>query len=153
MHRAGSASLARDMELELLLLADGATSRPDGKLDIYGAGFDTLFASAVPTTHPQLAVILKLRLERHELESPHRLGILVMGPDEEVARLDGAMEEVPEEQRAQVPPGRSAAVPFVFNLANLTFPVFGDYAVAVTWDGTEIRRMVASQFPGEIARA
>jgi hypothetical protein len=29
-------------ELDLALLADGATQRPDGKLDIYGAGFNTI---------------------------------------------------------------------------------------------------------------
>ncbi len=55
------------MELDHAILADGASNRPDGKLDIYGAGFDTLFAPSVPTTHPQMALVLRLLMTPHEL--------------------------------------------------------------------------------------
>lgn len=50
------------MELDYVMLADGVSPRPDGKIDIYGAGFDTIFAPTVPARHPQLSIAIRILL-------------------------------------------------------------------------------------------
>jgi hypothetical protein len=48
------------LDLDFAILADGVTPRPDGKLDIHGAGFDTVFAHAVPVQHARLVVAVRV---------------------------------------------------------------------------------------------
>lgn len=52
-------------QLDHILLADGATVRPDGKIDIYGAAWDTIYATAVPAVHPQIASARTPRATRY----------------------------------------------------------------------------------------
>src|SRR5438093_172299 len=61
------------VDFDFAILADGVAQRPDGKLDIFGAGFDTIYAAAVPARHHQIAFALRLFLSRHEAENPHRV--------------------------------------------------------------------------------
>lgn len=63
-------------DLDYMVLADGVASRPDGKTDIYGAGWDTIFAAAVPTQHPQMAVAIRILMSQHEAEHEHRLQLI-----------------------------------------------------------------------------
>jgi hypothetical protein len=69
------------VELDFAVLADSVEARPDGKLDILGAGFDTVFASAVPARHPRLILALRILLSRTDTEAPHRLDVLIQAAD------------------------------------------------------------------------
>lgn len=128
-------------ELDYLILADGATQRPDGKLDIYGAGFDTVFAPVVPARHPQLAIVLRLLLSPHEAESDHHLELVLMSEDgPELARARAEVNAAPDEVREQVEPGDKMGIGAVLNLAGVVFPNYGRYHLAVLWEGTELRQ-------------
>ena len=50
------------MDLDFALLADGVNLRDDGKLDIDGAGWDTIYAEDVPAVHARLVFALRLLL-------------------------------------------------------------------------------------------
>ena len=128
-------------ELDFVLFADGATARPDGKLDIYGAGFNAIFAAKAPVQHPQLSVVIRVLMSVQEAESPHRLDLVLMSPDgPEIARAQADIEPVPDEVREQVPPGEKIGVGAVMNFSGLVFPSHGPYHLAVLWDSTELRQ-------------
>lgn len=130
------------MELDHAILADGASNRPDGKLDIYGAGFDTLFAPSVPTTHPQMALVLRLLMTPHELEHQHLVTVVVVSADgAELGKVEAQVQPIPPEQRGQIPAGRTVGLAAVLNFVNVTFPAYGDYGIKIHWDGTELRDM------------
>ena len=69
------------MDLDFAVLADGVVARPDGKLDILGAGFDTIWAPTVPAQHARLVLAVRVLLTRHETEHPHRLDVVIQAAD------------------------------------------------------------------------
>ena len=139
------------MDLDFAVLADGVSGRPDGKLDIYGAGWDTIYASNVPVRHARLTLVVRLLVSRTETEHQHRLDVIVQGADgAEIARARGDLEPLPPEQREQIPVGRQAGIGMVLNFDNLVFPVYGNYQVVIQWDGTEARpplRLTVARLP------
>lgn len=128
------------MELDYAILADGITSRPDGKLDVHGAGWDTIFTAEVPTQHPRIALAIRVLLSRHEAEAPHDLTIVLSAADgAELARADGRVEPASEEVRNKLPAGRTLGIGAILNFENVEFPEFGDYQLALHWDRIELR--------------
>jgi hypothetical protein len=78
------------VDLDFAVLADAVVARPDGKLDIMGAGFDTVFAPAGPAQHSRLVLAVRVLLSRHETEHEHRLDVVVQAADgAELARGTG----------------------------------------------------------------
>jgi uncharacterized protein DUF6941 len=128
------------MELDFALLADGVTSRPDGKLDIYGAGFDAVIAPAVPAIHPRLVLAVRVLISTHEAEHEHRLDVVLHATDgAELARALWPFPALNDEQRATIPPGRQAGAGAVLTFENVVFPAYGAYHFVLQWDGTEVR--------------
>lgn len=128
------------MNLDFALLADGVTERPDGKLDIYGAGFDTIYATAVPARHQRLVLAMRILVSRHEGEHPHRIDVVLQGADgADIARAGGELAPMEEEQREQIPAGRQAGLGLLLQFENIVFPDYGAYQLAIHWDGTEAR--------------
>jgi hypothetical protein len=139
------------VDLDYVMLADHVASRADGKLDIYGAGWDTIFAGAVPALHPRLTLAVRLLLWRNETAHPHRLEVIIQAADgQEVARAESAIEPLSEDQQRAIPAGRQAGLGMVLNFENLIFPEFGNYHIIVQWDGNEARpplRLIVSPGP------
>jgi hypothetical protein len=128
------------MELDFAVLADGVTARPDGKLDIFGAGFDTIFARSVPARHARLVLAVRILLSRHEGEHSHRLDVIVSAADgAELARAHTDLSPMPDELRDVIPAGRRVGLDMVLNFDNLILPEYGDYQIAIHWDGNEAR--------------
>lgn len=128
------------MELDHALVADIAAPRPDGKLDLYGIGWDTIFAAAVPASHPRMDVIIRFLASAHELEVPHQVVVSLMGPDgQQLARMDAHIDAMPEEQRSTIEPGHRFGLGLLLTLANVVFPEYGSYSLVITWDGNEVR--------------
>lgn len=128
------------MELDHTILADGVSNRPDGKVDIYGAGWDTIFAPQVPAMHPQMALVLRLLVTPHELESQHSVLVVILTADgQELGRVEAQLPPMPVEQRQRIPAGRRVGIAAVLNFVNVTFPAYGDYGIKIHWDGTEVR--------------
>ena len=98
------------MVLDYALLADGVTQRQDGKLDIYGAGYDTVYAATVAVRHDRLTMVLRVLLTRHETEAGHRLEVVIQSADgPKVARASTQMEPLDAASRAAIPAGRPRA--------------------------------------------
>jgi hypothetical protein len=139
------------MELDHMVLADVISPRPDGKLDLHGVGWDTIFAASVPASHPRMDVAVRFLLSQQEVQSPHTVGLALVGEDgQELAKLDAEVAAVPPEQRAQIPAGRKIGIGIILTLAGTVFPTYGRYHLAVTWDGTEAReplRLFVSPIP------
>jgi hypothetical protein len=128
------------VDLDFAVLADAVVARPDGKLDIMGAGFDTVFAADLPAQHRRLVLAVRVLLSRHETESPHWLDVVVQATDgAELARGRADLQPLPDEARAQIPAGRQVGVGMVLNFENVVFSAHGNHQIVVQWDGNEAR--------------
>lgn len=141
------------MNLDFMVVADVVSARPDGKLDLHGVGWDTIYAAAVPATHPRTDVAMRFLLSAQEVEAAHQVVMTVMGADGPLGRVEANTPPMPEEQRAAIPAGHRIGVGIVLNLAGLTFPAYGSYSIVVTWDGTEVRepiRLFVEPLPAQL---
>lgn len=128
------------MQLDFAILADGAQHRPDGKLDIYGAGFDTILARAVPALHPRIVVVLRVLITRAETQRVHTIDVTLSRVGGDVmAHAHAELTPVPEES---IPRGRTAGLGFNLGFDNVVFPEFGTYEFAAQWDGKNVRRPI-----------
>ena len=131
------------MELDHVILADIASPRPDGKLDLHGVGWDTVFAGAVPATHPRMDIAIRFLLSMQEVERQHEVVVTLISADgAQLARVEAQVSPMPEDQRANVPAGRRIGIGMLLTLAGVTFPEYGTYNLVITWDGTEAREPI-----------
>jgi hypothetical protein len=126
------------MELETFLLADAAVVA-EGKLFVLGGGISRLAAPSFPWLHPQLAVVLRMRLEPDEISLGRTVSLRMPGPD-------GSFAIPPAELR--VPPGQSAELPdevvflqLALTIAPVPFQAPGTYQFEIAVDGHVIRTM------------
>jgi Family of unknown function (DUF6941) len=131
------------MELDHVVLADVVSPRPDGKIDIHGVGWDTIFTGAVPATHPRMDVVIRFLLSAQEVETTHQVVVTLLAPDgPELARMQADVAPLSLEQRAAIPAGRRIGIGMLLTLASVTFPEYGAYSLVITWDGTEVRQPI-----------
>jgi hypothetical protein len=128
------------VEVDFALLTDGTAQRPDGKFDLYGAGFDTIWALGTPARHATMTLAVRVLLSRHEAERGHQLQVILMNGDgQELGRIDGQVAAVPNEMLDQMPAGRRLGLVSLLQFANLVFPTFGPYQFVLHWDGNEAK--------------
>jgi hypothetical protein len=131
------------MELDHALVADIAAPRPDGKLDLYGVGWDTIFSAAVPASHPRMDVIIRFLASAHEMETDHRVVVSLMGADgHQLERIDAHISAMSHEQRSTIEPGHRVGIGLHLTLASVVFPAYGAYNIVITWDGNEARQPI-----------
>ena len=133
------------MQLDFAIIADGATQRPDGKTDIFGGGFDTLWAPSVPAIHPQLALVIRLLSDPLEASEPHSLRIVLRSPEgDEIANAEGTIEPAPAELTSAEESGRISST-LALTFQNLTFEVWGPYEFAILVDDRPLREPLELQ--------
>lgn len=128
------------MDLDYAILADGVSPRPDGKIDIFGAGWDTIFTASVPAMHPQITLAARVLVSTHEAAHAHSLEVILQAADgAELARAAGGIDPLDDEQRGKIPAGRQIGIALVLNFQNLVFAAYGAYQLVIQWDGNEAR--------------
>lgn len=131
------------MQLDFVILCDGAAPRGDSKIDLFGAGFDTVFATRVPARHPVMYLVARFLLSRHELEAPHRVKVVLMTQDgAEIARVEEQIDALDATARAQLAAGESAGLGAIMVFDDVVFPEYGRYQFSILWDDNEERSMV-----------
>jgi len=133
------------MKLDFAIIADGATQRPDGKTDIFGGGWDTLWAQDLPATHPQLTLVLRLLSDPAEASEPHSLEILLRSPDGgEVAKAEGTIEAAPPEVTGAESSGQISST-LALTFANLTLSDWGPHEFVILIDDQPMREPILLQ--------
>jgi hypothetical protein len=122
------------MELSFALLADGATQRIDGKVDLFGAGLDVLVTPSVPAVHPRLVLATRCLLRDGDVGREHTVDVNVKAPDgTRIAVAQGRIMPTELDQ----PLGSRIGVTGVFEFVNLGLPSVGEYSVVVSLDDVE----------------
>jgi hypothetical protein len=131
------------VEIDFSLLADGISQRPDGKLDIFGAGVDQVNVVALPAMHPSITLVLRILLDAAEAEESHTLTFDVIDPDGKprMPSLPATFEPPPQEVLDQVPAGQPFGMGLNIVLQGIVFEQTGPHAVVVSWDGNECERV------------
>lgn len=126
------------IELEYALLADGAAPRADGKLDVFGAGVDMIYAADVPTRHPSISLVARLFADAKDLKETHALEIVFSQPDgEEIARAEQEISPVADE--AITRHDGKHGIGIVLQFAGMVFPEYGPYEIELLMDGKALR--------------
>jgi hypothetical protein len=136
--------------LDFAFLADGAVHRPDGKLDVFGAGFDTILAPTVPAQHPRITLALRVLVSPEEVRELHQVDVVVRAVEgDPIAEAHSTFQPNPE-AASHIPTDRLAGIGLVMNFDGLVFPAFGTYEFVITWDNNPVRdplRLGVAQLP------
>jgi hypothetical protein len=68
------------MRLDALLLADAVSAPPDGKFYVHGGGVTRITVPHLPFDVPQLAVLVRLEIDEHEIGQAHEFGFDLRDP-------------------------------------------------------------------------
>jgi hypothetical protein len=127
------------VELRFALLADAAVPAEAGKVNIFGAGIEAIFAASVPVIHSAITLVVMVSLARGEASEPHSFEVRVTAPDGRLILQGGGRADSAEpEQLARLPEDGRVNAPMLLPLANLALPSFGRYEIALTWDGDPV---------------
>jgi hypothetical protein len=123
------------MNVQLAVLADAANIAPVGKLNVLGI-FDTITATTFPSTHPAMALAIRLRIDFEDGEREHGLVVELCDEDGKVYLKGQATVKLP-----RIPPGEFAHINQILNFSQATFTKPGQYHFRLLWDGEEKTRV------------
>ena len=117
------------MDVTLALLADAANVSREGKLNLLGI-FDTIFAHAFPSTHPQMQLVIRFEAAAREAGSTRQVEIqLVAGDGSILFRLPGTLTVQPHGL------GDAIRMDHLLTLNHVQFERPGRYRFDVLLDG------------------
>ena len=118
------------MNLAAAMLADAARVE-ENKLYIHGGGFDTIWATTYPATHPTLSVVLLVMVDWDEALNPIQINVALL--DEDDNRLGPGFSGVinvghpaTSTRGMPIPVAQQATLPF------LQFPAPGAYRFRIS---------------------
>ena len=118
------------MRTTTAMLADAA-SVESGKIFVHGGGWDTIYAAAIPTTHPTMALVLIFQINYDEALSDIPIVIELLDEDDKPLelRVEGKISagHPPRLQR-----GAPTFHPLALTFNMLTFDNEGSYRFKVT---------------------
>lgn len=125
------------MEVNFAFLCDYA-DQGGGKMGALGIGFDTIYATKVPTTHPLFFAVINIKFSSTEAGAKQVSMHLIDEDGKDVVPPLEATINV-----ASPPPGflyRSQGI--ALRMHGVTFPRYGDYAISWLLDGQEVKNIV-----------
>jgi hypothetical protein len=123
-------------EVEYAFLADAAEVQAGSKFHILGGGVSRLTGPSFPFVHPHLSLVVGLRMTSVERDREHDLGFVVTAPDgAQVANASGRVVSHGPADATDV------VVTIAIDLWNMTLGVAGEYAVRITVNGSERKRL------------
>ena len=123
-------------EVEYAFLADAAEVQPGSKFHVLGGGVTRLVGPSFPFVHPHLALVVGLRMTSVERNREHELGFVVTAPDgDQVASATGRVVSTGPADASDI------VLTIAIDLWNMTLKAAGEYAVRITIDGSERKRL------------
>jgi hypothetical protein len=123
-------------EVEYAFLADAAEVQAGSKFHILGGGVSRLTGPSFPFVHPHISLVVGLRMTSVERDREHDLGFVVTAPDgAQVATANGRVVSHGPADATDV------VVTIAVDLWNMTLATAGEYAVRITVNGSERKRL------------
>ena len=117
----------KTMTIQVAVLCDAATDY-NGRLNLLGT-FDTIYASALPTQHPQCSIAIRIAFERNE-EGRHKVNLNFVDEDGQPIMKN---MQVPVE--VMFPPDATfMSRNLVINILQMTFAKAGLYSIDLSLD-------------------
>jgi hypothetical protein len=127
------------MRITTAMVADAATVA-DGKLYVHGGGWDSISTTAVPTTHPSMAVALVVEAEWSETHVERDLHVALFDEDDHPLGI-GAVGKLSFGHPPGLTHGSPVIQPLAITFAGTNFPRVGRYFFKVTIDEEEFARI------------
>lgn len=123
------------MRVDYLILAD-SVAVAEGKHYIHGGGWDTLFASSFPATHPVLGIAARLRVPSEEAGQQFAVEVDVQGGEDGNSLLAEPLRGIVNaEPSPHVSPARDLLLHLALSFTNLQFESPGPYKIVLRVDG------------------
>ncbi len=123
------------MQVDYLVLAD-AVSVAEGKHYIHGGGWDTLFVTSLPATHPLLGVAVRLRIPWNEAGQQLALEVDVLGGEGRNSVLNEPLRGIVSAERPpNMPTGSDLLLHLALSFTNLYLADTGSYDIVLRVDG------------------
>ena len=123
------------MQVDYLVLAD-AVSVAEGKHYIHGGGWDTLYVTSLPVTHPMLGVAVRLSIPWNETGQQLALEVDVLGGEAGRSILIEPLRGIVNTERPHnIPPGGNLLLHLALSFTNLNLVNSGPYDVVLRVDG------------------
>jgi hypothetical protein len=122
------------MELDTFLLADAATVTPDGKMFVHGGGLTRIAVPALPWTQPQLALVMRFRMEESDWDAAHQLQVSLAAPDGTAVIPPGSIE-VPVGNQPETLENEESFLQIALSIASVPFLNQGIYTFRLALDG------------------
>jgi len=127
--------------IDLAMLAD-AVQAVQGKLNVLGGGWDTLYVSGFPARHPSLAIALRLRVPWTMTGTTVNLGVELQDADGSSMLPGGQLRHAVTVARKEGEMDRpDIGVVRSFTINNLTFAAPGDFSFVISIDDDVINRL------------
>lgn len=121
------------MRVRYFFAADSALLSPDGKFGVLGGGVQVISGATFPLVQPQMSVIVNVEFEPAELPAAKVFTFTLAGEPNELL-VHYSQQILPSTRLPGIPPSCT----IVLNLAGVTFPHPGAYALSVAINGTEL---------------
>ena len=146
------------MELDAIeidaFLAD-SVSVADNKINVEGAGWDTIVTSGFPFRYSRLGIAFVLRVPWTATNRMHQFGIRLIDLDGKFLPLadappgldlpGGKAYELQGQFNVGRPPalspGESQLIPVAVNIDDIVFPAATTYSIVISIDESEVRRL------------
>lgn len=121
------------MRLDYAFLANAAEISGTGLFSVLGGGIDIIDTPAFPSSHPSLALILRLRVESDELYQDHRVEIILLDSKETMIfpETHGTFHPIP---KRSLPSNLLTPFTAVVHFSSILFPEEGIYAFHIRVD-------------------
>lgn len=141
------------MEVEAFL-ADSVVAA-EGKLYVQGAGWNIVYARAVPTRHDRIGIGLLIHVPYTATNQAHKFEIRLEDADANTLPIGEAPPDAQVEdgkirqfggdfnvgRPPDLKPGDEQIVPIALNINGLPFEAAGSYSFVIEIDGSEVKRL------------
>lgn len=127
--------------IDLAMLAD-AVQAVQGKLNVLGGGWDTLYVSGFPARHPSMAIALRMRVPWSMGGSTVTLGVELQDADGSSLLPGGQLRHavtIADREGEMDRPDTGVVRSFTIN--NLTFAAPGDFSFVISIDDEVANRL------------
>jgi hypothetical protein len=127
------------MDVDYFVLADAAAALGD-RFFIHGAGWDTIYAPAVPATQPSMAVAARYRVGWNETNTRFAIRLEWLDADGNKILKQPMVNELVVGRPPSAQPGDDQLACHAYVMNGTTFHAFGDYALVLYVDDQERAR-------------
>ena len=126
------------MQLDFAMLALNVDQASNGKLHIFGGGFDTMAMTEVPANVPPFNVVSKFNAEHSEIGTEHEVSLAIINPKNE--RIEVGKQNKVAVTQNKLHQSKAGSAMMIW-IVGMTFENYGTYQFEILLDGNTVKTL------------